>query len=664
MSLPSVEERPAAPQQARPVAARRDPGAAASRRGQDLQSRGQLKAARDQFLAATRLAPESAVHWARLAQCQHALGQIDDSIRHLERAFRLDPASAGVCQLLADLLLERHRHAEVIQVLEALDPAAPRDARWHLALAKARIKLFDFEGTVKACSMALALAGPDRSIRRQALLGMAHGFMKHGSHAEAALCHRMLLDDEPRDLGAAVGAAHASSWACDWAGLAEDFDRLAQCIQRVEATEGQTLPGVVNGFPLITLTDDPEVLHWASRLTCRQQTGRMAAVPRRAEMKVPRPQGRVRIGLVSSDFHNHATAILVAECLEAIDRERFELWLYSGGPDDGSALRARIRAAATAWCETADLTSGDLARRIRDDRIGVLIEMKGYTLGARMDVMAHRPAPVQVSWLGYPGTTGAPFIDYFIGDPVVTPLEAQPDFTERIAQMPHCYQPNDSTRSRPEPPTRAQCGLPAEASFVFASFNMPYKIVPEVFEAWCRILQAVPGSVLWLLVEHEPARQRLRAEAQARGLDPQRLVFAPFIRAELHRARLPLADLCLDTYPCGGHTTASDALWAGVPVLALTGRSFASRVAGSLLGTLGLSELACDDIDRYIAEAIRLATEPGACAALRLRLEQARTASPLFDGRRFARDLERLLLRMVERQDAGLPPAPLAAELS
>lgn len=664
MSLSSVDARPVVSDRGRSVPGRRDPGGAASHRGQELQSRGQLKAAREQFLAATRQSPGQAIHWARLAQCEHALGLIDDSIRHLEQAFRLDRSSAGTCQLLADLLLERHRNAEVVRVLESLDASVERDARWHLALAKARIKLFDFEGTVKACSMALALAGPDRSIRRQALLGMAHGFMKHGSHAEAALCHRMLLDDEPRDLGAAVGAAHASSWACDWAGLAEDFDRLAQCIQRVEATEGQTLPGVVNGFPLITLTDDPEVLHWASRLTCRQQTGRMAAVPRRAEMKVPRPQGRVRIGLVSSDFHNHATAILVAECLEAIDRERFELWLYSGGPDDGSALRARIRAAATAWCETADLTSGDLARRIRDDRIGVLIEMKGYTLGARMDVMAHRPAPVQVSWLGYPGTTGAPFIDYFIGDPVVTPLEAQPDFTERIAQMPHCYQPNDSTRSRPEPPTRAQCGLPAEASFVFASFNMPYKIVPEVFEAWCRILQAVPGSVLWLLVEHEPARQRLRAEAQARGLDPARLVFAPFIRAELHRARLPLADLCLDTYPCGGHTTASDALWAGVPVLALTGRSFASRVAGSLLGTLGLSELACDDIDRYIAEAIRLATEPGACAALRLRLERARTASPLFDGRRFARDLERLLLRMVERQDAGLPPAPLAAELS
>jgi predicted O-linked N-acetylglucosamine transferase (SPINDLY family) len=279
-----------------------------------------------------------------------------------------------------------------------------------------------------------------------------------------------------------------------------------------------------------------------------------------------------------------------------------------------------------------------------------------------MDVLAHRPAPIQVAWLGFPGTAGAPSLDYFIGDPVTTPMDAQPHFTECIAQMPHCYQPNDSTRTRPTPVTRQQCGLPEDATFVFASFNMAYKIVPEVFAAWCRILEATPGSVLWLLVQQLPARERLRAAAVQHGLDPDRLVFAPFVSGELHRSRLPLADLCLDTFPCGGHTTASDALWAGVPVLALMGQSFASRVAGSLLHALDLPELACTDIDQYIQSAVTLALNPAEFRALEGRLDGARTQSPLFDGRRFARDFERLVLRMVARQDAGLPPAPLAAE--
>ena len=471
----------------------------------------------------------------------------------------------------------------------------------------------------------------------------------------------MLLDDNPLDFGSALCAAHASSWACDWAGLADDFERLRRCIAHVEATRQRPVTGK-SPFPLITLTDDPEILHWAARLTYQEHCAGMQSVRPRSSLKVPRHGGKLRLGLMSSDFHVHATSILMAEFLESVDRDRFELYFYSGGPDDQSELRARVQRTATRWTETADLSSVQLAARIREDQIGVLLDLKGYTLGSRMDVLAHRPAPLQVAWLGFPGTAGAPSLDYFIGDPVTTPLETQPHFTECLAQMPHCYQPNDSTRTRPTPATRQQCGLPEGATFVFASFNMSYKIVPEVFAAWCQILEATPGSVLWLLVQQQPARERLRAAAVQHGLDPQRLVFAPFVSGALHRARLPLADLCLDTFPCGGHTTASDALWAGVPVLALMGQSFASRVAGSLLHTLGLPELACTDIDQYIQSAVTLAQDPAEFRALEGRLEAARIRSPLFDGRRFARDFERLVLRMVARQDAGLPPAPLGAE--
>lgn len=629
-------------------------------RGRELLRKGQVSQAQAQFAQAVRADPDHQLGWLLLAQCDHRLRQTGPAIDHLREAFRLDRGDAQVCQLLADCLLEAHRHAEVIEALQALGLHTERSAHWHLSKARAHLALQDFEGTVRECSAALGKAGDDPAMRHQALQGLGHGLMKCNGHVEAAWCYRMLLDTNPLDFGAALSAAHASSWACDWAGLAGDFERLRLCIEQVEASGLAPVTGR-SPFALITLTDDPGILRWAAAHTYREHCAGLSPVPHDPTRPVPRPNGKVRIGLVSSDFHVHATSILLAECLEGMDRDRFALYFYSGGLDDRSDLRARVRRTATCWVETADLSTAELVARIRADEIGVLLDMKGYTLGARMDVLMHRPAPLQVSWLGYPGTTGADCLDYVIGDPVLTPLQTQPHFSECIAQMPHCYQPNDSTRTRPEVVSRAQCGLPEDA-FVFASFNMPYKIVPEVFEAWCRILQATPGAVLWLLVEQMPARVRLQEAARQHGVDPQRLVFAPFLVPEQHRARLPQADLCLDTFPCGGHTTASDALWAGVPVLALLGESFASRVAGSLLHSLGVPELACRDIHAYMQTAAALAQDPAAFRVLKARLEEGRLRSPLFDGRRFAADLGRLLQRMVARQDAGLPPVPLAAD--
>ncbi|WP_293997762.1 tetratricopeptide repeat protein [Sphaerotilus sp.] len=655
--------RPASRPAARPVTRNHADLALARRleqRGRELLRKGQVSAAQAQFARAVQADPAHQLCWLLLAQCDHRLGQAGPAAEHLGRAYRLNHGDAQVCQLLADCLLESHRHAEAIAALQQLDPEVERSGHWHLAKAKAHLALQDFEGTVRECSAALGKAGADVAMRQQALQGLGHGLMKCEGHVEAAWCYRMLLDANPLDFGAALSAAHASSWACDWDGLAGDFERLRHCIGQVESSGRAPVTGR-SPFALITLTDDPGILQWAAMHTYREHCAGLSPVPHSRTWRVPRPNGKIRIGLLSSDFHVHATSILIAECLEGMDRDQFELYFYSGGKEDRSELRARVRRTATCWVETADLSTPQLVARIRDDEIGVLLDMKGYTLGARMDVLVHRPAPLQVSWLGYPGTTGADCLDYVVGDAVLTPLEAQPSYTECIAQMPHCYQPNDSTRTRPPVATRQQCGLPEDA-FVFAGFNMPYKIVPEVFEAWCCILRETPGAVLWLLVEQEPTRLRLQASARRHGVDPQRLVFAPFLVPELHRARLPLADLCLDTFPCGGHTTASDALWAGVPVLALLGESFASRVAGSLLHALGVPELACRDIESYMRSATTLARDPAAFRALKAKIEQGRLHSALFDGRRFAADFGRLLLRMVQRQDAGLPPAPLAAE--
>lgn len=647
----------------RPVASPR--GAAAGRaqraweEGRRLRSLGRLEAACQQFEQATRHAPQDQLYWLNLARCEQQLDRLDAAHQHARRAFDMDRSSTLACNLLSEVLRSQRRYRDLLTALNELTPQAHRDAHWHQIKAAAHMELREYEDALQASASALAEAGSDAGLRRSALMSLGHCLSLLKRHEEASWCHRMLLDADPLALGSALYAAHFAAWACDWPMLAQDMVRLQTCIERVRACHDLDQVETMNPFCLLSLSDDPQLLQWVAQLAARK--GSPVVAPRPPHRPVPRPGGKLRIGLMSSDFHMHATGILIAEMLEHIDRDRFELIFYSGGPDDGSPMRRRIQATAARWHEMLGWTNPMLAQRIRDDEIGVLLEMKGYTLGSRLSVMAERPAPLQVAWLGYPGSCGAEFVDYLIGDPVVTPLDDQPDFTERIAQMPHCYQPNDSTRSQPAAMSRAQCGLPAQG-MVFASFNQSYKIVPEVFAVWCRILQATPQSVLWLLVPQEDVQMRLRHAAASHGISPERLVFAPFVGVETHRSRLPNVDLFLDNFPCSGHTTASDALWAGVPVLTLQGRNFASRVAASLLHTLALPELVTTSLADYERTAIDLAHDRFRLTALRQRLAEARQRSPLFDGRRYARDFEQLLTRMVERHDAGLPPAALPAQ--
>jgi predicted O-linked N-acetylglucosamine transferase (SPINDLY family) len=321
-------------------------------------------------------------------------------------------------------------------------------------------------------------------------------------------------------------------------------------------------------------------------------------------------------------------------------------------------MRRRLEAAFDAFVDVSGLGDAEVARRIRDDGVEILVDLKGYTRHARTAILAMRPAPVQVEWLGFPGTTGAPFVDYAIVDPVVLPPSRADEFTEKLAFLPDCYQPNDRLRAIGAPPGRAACGLPGDG-FVFCCFNPTYKIRPELFDVWCRLLRDVPGSVLWLLESNAQARANLLREAAARGVDPERLVFAPLVASEANLARLRHADLVLDTLPVNAHTTASDALWAGAPIVTVVGNAFAGRVCASLLAAVGLPELATADLAAYEALARALATDPARLASIRERLERARDASPLFDSARFARELDALLLRMAERHRAGLAPEHL-----
>jgi predicted O-linked N-acetylglucosamine transferase (SPINDLY family) len=630
-------------------------------RGVNLRKAGRLPAARDCFAEATRRAPGDALYWLNLARCEQLLSRPDQATAHAQRAFSLDRRSLVACNLLAELMRDALRAGESLQALDQLDPAVERDAQWHLLRGCALLAEHQPDAAAHAFTEVLALPGTDFKLHCQALTQLGNALSNLKRHQEASRCHRMVLKVDPLALGNALYAAHYSSWCCDWPQLADDLARLDSCIAALQllppSVERKRLPP----FALVGLSDDPQLMRWLAEQDRAGWGVGPGRSPVRSIAPVPRPGGKLRIGLLSADFHHHATSFLLAEMLESIDRDRFELVFYASGPDDRSPTRQRVLASAHQVHEVAEWSDDGLAAQIRRDQVAVLLDLKGFTLGTRLDAMAQRPAPIQVAWLGYPATTGADFIDYLIGDTVVTPLDAQAHYSERIAQMPHCYQPNDSQRSRPAALSRADCGLP-EHRLVLASFNQSYKIMPPVFEAWCRILAASDGAVLWLLVPAADTQARLLQVAAGHGIAPQRLVFAPFLAIEQHRARLPNADLFLDTYPCGGHTTASDALWAGVPVLTLIGDTFASRVAASLLCTLGLPELVCDGLNAYIDQALHYAADRPALAALRERLEVGRAQSPLFDGRHFARDFEQLLLRMVARQDAGLPPAPLPAD--
>jgi predicted O-linked N-acetylglucosamine transferase (SPINDLY family) len=366
------------------------------------------------------------------------------------------------------------------------------------------------------------------------------------------------------------------------------------------------------------------------------------------------PSDKLRIGYLSSDFHQHATALLMVEMLEAHDRARFELHAYSYGADDGHGMRQRVQASFDHFHDIGALGELAAARAIHADGIHILVDLKGYTAGTRTALLTYRPAPLQVSFLGYPGTLGGTFCDYLVSDRFITPATAAADYSEALACMPHSYQPHGRLGEIGPAPTRESVGLPSEG-LVLCCFNQAYKFTPEVFGVWCTLLDQTPGSVLWLL-RNEQAEGNLRREAMARGIAPHRLVFAPDLPQPAHLARLQLADLVLDTLPCNAHTTASDALWAGVPLVTCAGETFASRVAGSLLHAVGLPELVTHSLHDYAALSLALAHDPARVQALRAQLARQRLAAPLFDVASYTRSLEALYDTMWARHLTGLPP--------
>jgi len=346
---------------------------------------------------------------------------------------------------------------------------------------------------------------------------------------------------------------------------------------------------------------------------------------------------RIRLAYLSADFHQHPTAQLMVELFERHDRGRFEVSAIAFGPDDGSAMRQRLVKAFDRFEDVRGLGDLEIAQRITSQQIDIAVDLNGHTHEARPGIFSHRPAPVQVNYLVYPGTTGAAYMDYVLADRVVLPLDQQSFFSEKIVHLPDCYQANDTTRLVLPAPSRAEAGLP-DTGFVFCCFNNSWKIAAPVFDIWMRLLQQVPDSILWLL--ESPATGYLRAQAQARGVAADRLAFAPRLSPDQHLARHQLADLFLDTLPYNAHTTCSDALWAGVPVITCYGAAFHGRVAASLLKAIDLPELVTTRAQDYEALALELAQNPALLKTTRDKLQRNRATTPLYDSERFRKNIE------------------------
>ncbi|MCB1995734.1 MAG: glycosyltransferase [Burkholderiaceae bacterium] len=646
---------------------RQQDGAPAARdawsRGVALAQAGLDSQALPFFERATSIAPRTALYWLNRAGSERRLRRPAEAIESARRAAELEPANPLACQMLAELLRMGNRHAESLAALRALDSSAPRDAQHRLLEGSALMALGEWQAAAVAFLEALQQRPADIAAYTQ--LGFALSNLKR--YGEAAECFRTITLLEPHELGAAVYAAHYAAWACDWAQGAEDHQRMTAALA-LQAGRAETPP--FSPFCMLSMNDDA-AMH---RQAAQTEAARIARVVRTtAAWTPPSPgpegypeaaaalaAGRIRVGFVSADFRTHATSLLLVQTLERLDRSRFEPVLYSHGADDGSALRKRMEAAAT-FVDCTTMSIVEQAARIRADGIALLVDMSGYTQNTRLDVFALRPAPVQAGWLAYPSTTGADFMDYLIGDPVLTPMAHADDFSECIAQLPVCYEPTDERRDHPEPSSRAESGLPEDA-FVFACFNQSYKITEEVFARWCRILQRVPSSVLWLLVPQPEIQQALHAHAARLGVDPGRILFAPFVSPEVHLARLPQADLFLDTFPYGAHTTCSDALWMGLPVLTQVGRSFSARVAASLLNAVGLPELAVDNAEDYETLAVRLAEDTQALTDIRDHLWDNRRDLPLFDNTRFTAEFGDLVERLVVHWQQGGRPQAMPAQ--
>ncbi|MGY1487937.1 O-linked N-acetylglucosamine transferase, SPINDLY family protein [Methylobacillus pratensis] len=619
--------------------------------GLALRADGQLDAAIHQFRQGLALAPADGDLWQNLGAAQHAAGDLVAARTAYIEARQRSPqdvdihaALGNVLQALGNQAQQAGHFAEAERHFRDLVALQPGNAAWHYNLGNALREQGQAAQAAESYRRMLAIAPDDADAHNN----LGNVLRELRQLPEAVACYERALAINPKLYHARVHLVHQRQHLCDWRNLDADIAEIRRWVSDVP--EAQVSPFA---FLAMSGTTPAEQLKCARNWTNNRHGQLLSATPltqaKSSQTKSSQAKSRIseklHIGYLSCDFRLHPLASLVTEMLELHDRERFKVSAYSYGADDRTPARLRLQQAVDHFVDIRPLSLQAAAERIHADEVDILVDLTGYTQSSRSGILALRPAPIQASWLGFPGTMGAPFVDYLISDAVITPESEQDHYSERLALLPHAYQPNDRKRPVAPAPSRDSCGLP-ENAFVYCCFNQGFKITPEVFSCWMRLLKATPGSVLWLLQGHSEASRNLRQAAESHGVAASRLVFAPRVPMDQHLARHIHADLFLDTAPYNAHTTASDALWMGVPLITCRGGTFASRVAASLLKAVGLGELVTTDLAAYEALALKLAHTPTLLQQYRDKLLSAREHSVLFDTTRFTRDLEALYLKL------------------
>ena len=572
-----------------------------------------------------------------------------EALASFERALALEPQSAESWGNRGLALRDLGRHAEALASFDRVLAIAPQSAAAWNSRGNVLRDMGRFDEAIESFGQAISLQ-PGYS---EALNNRGYTWWSDKQHYAPALADlEQALALDPDHPYAAGEVLHLKMCVADWS----DFDsRKAQLDADVRAGKRAARP-----FMYQAASDDPADLQSCSRIWARDM---YLEVPAAAHDRTARRNAaKIRIGYVSGEFRQQATQILMAGLYEAHDKSRFELIALDNGINDHSPMRARLEKSFDQWIDISGLSDEGAAARIRAERIDILVNLNGYFGKLRMGVFARRPAPVQVNYLGFPATLGASYIDYIIADRIVIPQDEQRFYDEKVVTLPGSYQANDNKgRVLAPTPSRAEAGLPADG-LVFCNFNNAYKLTPGTFAGWMHILKQVDGSLLWLLQSPAPFADNIRQAAQAQGVSGTRIFFAPDRAQADHLARLGLADLFLDSLPYNAHTTASDALWAGLPVLTLRGKSFAGRVGASLLTAAGLPELITETQSDYEALALRLATDGAVLKGLRARLQQDRGTCELFDTDLFRRRLESAYEQMWRQWLAGDAPQAFAVK--
>jgi protein O-GlcNAc transferase len=610
---------------------------ALAHRGMALLKLERIEEAIDAFSSALATRPNEARLLARRASALCLRWRHSEALADCERALRLQPSLAEARYARWSAMMGLRQFDSVVAEIDASPQGAADDPEIVLLRANAQRQLGRANDAVSCYERALELR-PDFA---DALLSLATLHVAERRYDQAAATFERLLAIAP-DYEFARGAClNAKLQIFDWS----DFEQSAQrIIADMDGSKKVDLP-----LTFLSISDDPE-LQWRCASTHAQTLPRTRApnFPRRAM-----GHDRIRVAYISADFLEHPMAYLLAGLFEAHDRTRFEVFAVSYRSDPRSPMAERLKAAFEHFIDVSERSDGEIAELIHALEIDIAVDLMGYTAEERPGVLVRRPASLQVSYIGFPATMGAEHMDYIVADPYVTPPASAPYFSEQVVRLPECFQANDSKRiSDPRPVTRAEAGLPEDA-FIWCAFHASFKINPPLFDVWARLLRAQPNSVLWLISNTALAELNLRREAARRGIEPGRLIFAKREPYPRHLARLALADLCLDTWPFNGGATTSDALWSGVPVVTRSGRAFASRMSGSLLRTVGLSELATESFAEYKQLALSLAADGDALAAVRARLKEGRATGALFDTDRFRRDLESAYVRMWQRHERG-----------